>query len=254
MHTATIAGTSIVLLGSFNPDVFTVGWLLHHELIGEDSVDSSNPGINIPFEVARINLKDCWVVVEKNKLVISTTSSPYTFISDLAVNILILIGPSCVVEKIGFNYEEHYMFTPQEREDIGLALAPRAVWGDWGKALHNSDLSNPQNGLRTMTMKQSELYDRVDGSINVTVGVSERVTNGVGFKYNDHFDLFEDNDTESNLTQSSKGKRKPKKKGVELPEVNGYKDAIALINEKYLLSVENSKVIFSGVIGASLNV
>lgn len=254
MYTATIAGTSIVLLGSFNPDVFTVGWLLHHELIGQESVDSANPGLNIPFEVAKINLKDCWIVVEKNKLIISTTSSPYTFISDLAVNILILLKSSCVVDKIGFNYEEHYVFSPKEREDLGLALAPRAVWGDWGRSLHNSDLSNPLNGLRTVTMKQGDLNDRVDGSINVTVGVSERVDNAVGFKYNDHFDLFEDNGPESDPSYDVKQKNKTKKQNVELPEITGCEKAIALISDKYLLSVENSKIIFAGIIGASLNV
>lgn len=252
MHTATIAGTSIVLLGSFNPDVFTVGWLLHHELIGQESVDRANPGLNIPFEVARINLKDCWIVVEQNKLVISTTSSPYTFISDLALNILILLKSSCVVNKIGFNYEEHYIFSPREREDIGLALAPRAAWGDWGKALHNPDLSNPLNGLRTVTMKQSELSDRADGSINVTVGVSERVENGVEFKYNDHFNLFEDDESDSD--QDLKRKNKTKRKNIELPEITGCEKSIALISEVYLSSVENSKVIFAGIIGASLNV
>lgn len=252
MYSATIAGASIVLIGSFNPDVITAGWLLYHKIIDNESLDDSNPGANIPFELSRVNLKECNIFTEKNRIIISTTSAPYTFISDLTLNILNLLKNSCVVEKIGFNYQEHYSFDAKTREKLGIALAPRNCWGPWGEKLHNTDMSNPTSGLMSISMKQGNLSDRVEGSINVTVGISELIEAAVSFKVNDHFDLYKDDEDEVEKSVKKGGKALKDRKST--PKTDGVIKAVELIIARHLSSIDGSRKIIGGIIEGSLNV
>ena len=179
---------SIVLLGGFNPTIFTPAWFGWQELLPRDEVDKAELRI---AQNQITNFQADWLSLQvvPNQFSVSTTQSPFVRLQDMVVKIFREQLPHTPVQSMGINREVHFLVRSYgERDRIGRQLAPTDPWGQWGREL---DPDGRAGGLTSLTMTQVGLEDRPPGGqINVTVEPSKQVGDnerGVYVRVNDHY-------------------------------------------------------------------
>ena len=185
-----IAGVSVVLLGNFNPSIFTPTWFEWHELLPQKTVDVTNLGIVHP-QISNFNADWLDIQVVTERFQISTTQAPYVRLQDLAVRIFRELLPHTRLRAMGINREIHFSVrTFGERDRLGRLLAPTGPWGDWGKEL---EPDGSQGGMTSLTMRQMNPEGRPPGGeVNVTVELSTRISQdrpGVYVRVNDYYTI-----------------------------------------------------------------
>lgn len=183
-----IAGVSLVILGHFNPLIFTHSWFGWNELLSKEIVDNANVQIAHPqitkFSADWLNLQ-----VEPERFMIETTQAPYVRLQDLAVRIFRNHLPHTPLKALGINRNVHFCVKRfEDRDRLGRAIAPVEPWGEWGKKL---EPDGEHGGMTTLNMRQLNPEGRPPGGqINVTVEPSIRVGDGrlgVYVRINDHY-------------------------------------------------------------------
>ena len=179
---------SVVVIGHFNPAIFTPAWFALHELLPQRAATSAELNLAHPeitqFQSDWLNLQ-----VTRDRFVAQTTQAPYIRVSDLAVRVFKDHLSHTPLRAFGINREVHFcVLTAAERDRIGRALAPVEPWGTWGQQLGTS---GEQGGMTSLTMTQVAIEGRPAGDhINVAVEPSKRVGDGVVGVYvrvNDHY-------------------------------------------------------------------
>lgn len=185
-----IAGVSLVMLGHFNPAIFTPAWFGWNELLPEKTVKIAGAKIVHPqiaiFEADWLNLH-----VQPESFQINTTQPPYVRLRDLAVRIFRENLPHTPLSAMGINREVHFSVRSfDERDRLGRLLAPVEPWGDWGQKL---EPDGEHGGMTSLTMRQVNPDGRpLGGQINVTVEPSSRIGQGrlgVYVRVNDHYTI-----------------------------------------------------------------
>ena len=183
-----IADVSVVLLGNFNPAIFTPAWFGWQGLLTKGIADSAtlkgaHPRLTV-FEADWLRVR-----VEPERFIASTAQSPYVRLQDLVVRTFQEHLPHTPVRSMGINRNVHFSVSNMEMRDrLGRQLAPTEPWGDWGKKL---EPDGRHGGMQSLTMTQINPDDRPPGGqINVTIEpsrrISERVT-GIYVQVNDHY-------------------------------------------------------------------
>src|SRR2546430_12878563 len=187
--TAELEGLTIVLLGSFNPAIFQPIWLATQKLIPEAEAEKAEINV-ITSDVAVFSLGWAALSIEKEKFILECDQPPfYEAARDLTFGTFRVLRHT-PVKYLGINRRSHFKLEkPEMLLTLGHLLAPKAHW--------NPVLKNPL--LRSMRML-SERSDDQRGGINVTIEPSLRVSSGVFFQVNDHFE-FPDNEPVSAATQ-----------------------------------------------------
>ena len=185
-----IAGVAVVLLGNFNPAIFTPAWFGLHGLISERMVDTADTKIVHP-QISEFNVDWLQMQVVPERFLISTTQAPYVRVQDLAVRIFREHLPHTPLDTMGINREVHFLVESfDERDQLGRLLAPTDPWGEWGKKLEPDGF---HGGVTSITMRQVSPEGRPPGGqINVTVEPSNRIGQGrlgVYVKVNDHYTI-----------------------------------------------------------------
>ena len=185
-----IAVVAVVMLGNFNPPIFTPAWFGWHGLISERMVDTADTKIVHP-QILEFNVDWLNMQIVPERFQISTTQAPYVRVQDLAVRIFREHLPHTPLKAMGINREIHFSVrTFGERDRLGRSLAPVEPWGDWGKEL-GSDGSH--GGMTSITMSQVNPEGRPPGGqVNVTVEPSNRIGQGrlgVYVRVNDHYTI-----------------------------------------------------------------
>ena len=185
-----IAGTQIVLLGSFNPAIFTPAWFARHGILSETEADSAElqfvHNLSAVFQVEWFHLE-----VRPERFSIETTRAPYVRIRDLVIRVFGELLPHTPTTAIGINNSLHVKARSKaEWNRICATLAPPAAWGPWRDKL---DLDGESGGMMSLTMSQLSSRDRPEGSaVNITVEPSTRVGQGqlgVFVGINHHFSI-----------------------------------------------------------------
>ena len=185
-----IAEVSLVMLGHFNPAIFTPAWFGWNELLPEKTVKIADTKIVHPeiaiFEADWLNLH-----VQPESFRINTTQAPYVRLRDLAVRIFRENLPHIPLKAMGINREVHFSVRSfDERDRLGRLLAPVEPWGDWGQKL---EPDGEHGGMASLTMRQVNPEGRpLGGQINVTVEPSNRIGQGrlgVYVRVNDHYTI-----------------------------------------------------------------
>ena len=195
-----IACVSLVMLGHFNPLIFTHSWFGWNELLSKEIVDNANVQIAHP-QITKFNADWLNLRVEPERFIIDTTQAPYVRLQDLAVRIFRNHLPHTPLKTLGINKEVHFSVKRfEERDWLGRSLAPVSPWGDWGKKL---EPDGKHGGMTSLTMTQIDPEGRPQGGqINVTIEPSRRVGGGylgVYVRINDHFTI----EDEKNPTATS---------------------------------------------------
>ena len=192
-----ITSVSIVLLGGFNPTIFTPAWFGWQNLLPKEVVDEAELSI-AQNQITTFQAEWLALQVVPNRFTISTTQSPFVRLQDMAVKIFREQLPHTPVHSMGINREVHFLVgNYEERDLIGRQLAPIEPWGQWGQEL---DPDGRAGGMTSLTMTQIGLKNRPPGGqVNVTVEPSTRLEDaerGVYVRVNDHYTV-EDQEKET---------------------------------------------------------
>lgn len=188
-------GLTVVLVGNFNPAIFSPAWLEVSGLITEEDSVSAELKL-IHAQVCEFTVKNFNIFVDVDRFQISSTEEPFVSIADWVGVIFGKRLPHTPIVQAGINYSGHFaVASPEQRHALGRHLAPIEPWGEWGKELEGSKEIKP-GGLRSITMLQPQLPDRQKGHRQVQLEPSVRadIVNpevGVYMSVNDHYEIAE---------------------------------------------------------------
>ena len=188
-----ISATSIVLVGHFNPAIFTPAWFELHRLLPEGTAEIAS------LEVAHAQataFRAEWLHlnVMADRFSAETVQAPDVRVRDLVLRTFTEHLNHTPLSALGINRSVHYnVQSLQARDRIGRLLAPIAPWGPWAAEL---GLDGTHGGMTSLTMTQIDPDGRpAGGRINVKVEPSTRVgegRTGVYVNVNDHYQFDAD--------------------------------------------------------------
>ena len=183
-----IAEVSLVLLGSFNPVIFTPAWFGWHQLLPRRTLEVADTNIAHP-QITSFNADWLNIQVEPERIQMKTSQPPYIRVRDLAVRIFREHLHHTPLTTAGINRHVHFCVQDDKQRDrLGRLLAPVEPWGDWATKL---DLNGERGGMVSLTMRQVDPCNRpAGGQINVKVEPSNSVAIkhlGIYVGVNDHY-------------------------------------------------------------------
>ena len=188
-----ISGTSIVLVGSLNPAIFTPAWFELHGLLPPGTAEIATleiaHGQATAFKADWLHLN-----VVPDRFTVDTTQAPDVRIRDLVVRTFREHLNHTPLNALGINRNVHFnVKSLEDRDRIGQMLAPIEPWGEWAEEL---GLDGMKGGMTSLTMTQVDPEGRPKGGrINVKVEPSVRIgegRTGVYVNVNDHYPLATD--------------------------------------------------------------
>ncbi len=183
-----ISGVNIVLLGRFNPAIFSPAWFSMHDLLPKSVAENANLHV-AHNELTNFSTEWLDILVTLNSFSASTCIAPHVRVRDLTVRVFKEHLFHTPITAIGINRELHFDAGSQERRDrIGRILAPTEPWGHIAELLH---LNENQNGIVSLVIRQNNPIGRLlGGQINVKVEPSNRIgggKTGIFIQVNDHY-------------------------------------------------------------------
>lgn len=118
-------------------------------------------------------------------------------ICDLVARLFTDLLPHVPMHQMGINRSVHFNVGPEQRERIGLLLAPREPWGEWGKAV-SSGVGLKHGGLQSLTLVERNVSDRPAGWVQTKLEPSSRIgqgATGIYMEVNDHYELTDSSQT-----------------------------------------------------------
>lgn len=188
-----ISGTSIVLVGSFNPAIFTPAWFEMHRLLPEGTAEFAKLEVAhaqaTAFSAEWLNLN-----VMAERFSVETVQAPDVRVRDLVVRTFREHLNHTPLKALGINRSVHFnVKSLEDRDRIGRMLAPIEPWGKWAQEL---GLDGTHGGMTSLTMTQADPGGRPKGGrINVKIEPSTQIgegRTGVYVNVNDHYQFDAD--------------------------------------------------------------
>lgn len=181
-----LEGTSLVLIGSFNPRIFHPAWFAKNKLIADGSGASANVEI-VNNEICVFETDWFRLEVISDKLALSSQTAPAVgSLRDLLLGTLRILRHT-PVQRVGLNTHTHYRLQSERGwPEFGHKLAPKPV-------LWDPILKSP--GTLSLVI-QGERPDEYDGHIRVKVEPSSLVENGIFIETNDEFRMLSSDSAE----------------------------------------------------------
>lgn len=172
--------TSVVLLGHFNPSIFTPAWFAAFELLPWEQVNEEVLELEIIHpQIVQFGADWLALTVQEDRLQASTQDPAfYPLLRDLVLGTFQLLSHT-PIRGLGLNHTFHY-HTPVEDDwkAISNSVSPESRW----RALLNEP--------RTERLaKRGDRPDGREGHVNVRLEPSRRYPPGVFVQFNDHFVL-----------------------------------------------------------------
>ena len=126
-YTAEIFGSSIVLVGQFNPAIFTADWLERNSLIGSEDAEYARASTNVLVSHAVAVCETEWFALQvlENQFSLTSKGALSHAFRDLAEGIATLV-PHTPVTALGLNFMGHYkMSTEAGYHMVGDVLVPK---------------------------------------------------------------------------------------------------------------------------------
>jgi len=178
---AEIVATSIVLVGSFHPSLYTPAWFAHIGLIRDEEAKNANIEVILP-EVIAERIGSIKIQAQPERFIASTLSpKDFELLRDLVVGAFKTL-PHTPIRMLGINSDRHFAMSSEDAWNaLGDRLAPKEPWG---KIFQKSP------GMRSLTM-EGKREDQWIGFIRVKVEPSVRAKFGVYINVNDHYEIPE---------------------------------------------------------------
>lgn len=181
-----VAGVNIVVVGNFNPAIFTPAWFVLYDLLPEHAVDNAKLDVALP-QFAKFGFEWFDLNVTNNRFQVSTLQAPYIRIRDLVVRVFTEHLNHTPMTAFGINRDVHFRVKNRaERDRIGKMLAPVEPWGEWGESLN-------MDGMVSLKIRWSEKKESAGKNYtDITVEPSGRMGGGATGIYvglNDHYEF-----------------------------------------------------------------
>ena len=167
---------TIVVLGSFNPEIFHPEWFVRQGLIREKAASKVNV---VHPDVSSIEIDNMRFDVNRERFQAATSDAEcYEPLRDVVIGCfsILIHGP---VRAIGLNRAFHYKASSEDAwHNVGNKLAPKETW--------NKHLAKP--GMLSLTI-EGKRKDNGGGIVQVRVEPSGRTKPGIFITLNDHYGL-----------------------------------------------------------------
>ena len=178
---------SIVLIGDFNPLMFTPEWFLKNHVISPEDVEvardeSIKNSIIITAQLTFFKTSQLSFKVEMNRMEIVSENGASSSVMDFVTKMFESIG-GFVIKAYGFNYSAHYNVKDNATYQlIGDKLAPKCYW----KTLLKEEVSglDRKSGLTIIQMQKHKPDE--SGYYKVILQPSNFIKPGVFLSCNDH--------------------------------------------------------------------
>ena len=185
-----ISGVSVVLVGKFNPAIFTPAWFALHEIL--PSAVATNAKLQVAHEQMTAFSTD-WLQLQvlTNRFSVETLQAPYIRLRDIVARVFREYLNHTPLNALGINRNVHFQAPSlNARDHIGRTLAPVEPWGECGRNLR---LDGEHGGMTSLKMTQGAPENRPAGDvINITIEPSTKVGQGrlgVYVGVNDHYTI-----------------------------------------------------------------
>jgi hypothetical protein len=179
-RTPEIKRLDIVLLGDFNPKIFTPFWFASEGLLGQKEAESAVPEI-IHSDVSIFKLDWCRLQVDRQRFSIFTEQEAYFLkIYDLVGGAFKLLEHT-PVSAFGFNWAAHFKCESiEEYHSIGHYFVPQAPWQDVFK----------DSGMTRIEVSEKDRpEDTFEGLTSIRIQPSRVIFPGVFINQNDHYEV-----------------------------------------------------------------
>lgn len=181
--TPEISGSTIVLIGSFNPQIFHPEWFAHQDLLPEAEAASAEIKLIVPqvsqFETVRFIFQ----VTQERFSIMTKPSANDAPLSDLVMGTFSILEHT-PVKGMGLNFHKHFAMESEEQwHRFGDRVAPKEAWN---KVLPG------RPGLVSMTIQSR--FDSPEGAqFTIKAETSTQVTFGIYFDTNENYPAPKDN-------------------------------------------------------------
>lgn len=180
---------AVVLIGKFNPAIFSPAWLGKMGLVSDAALEAATVEIIHP-DIARFAVDDISYDVSSSRFQVQSESEPFVRTSDIAADIFGRLLPHTPLRQLGINLEAHFnTSSPDQRIHLGRALAPLEPWGSFGRRVQE-ETGERRGGMLSVIIQESMPKDRKVGHRQVRVEPSMKLNRhtGVALHINDHFE------------------------------------------------------------------
>ena len=149
-----ISGAAVVLLGHFNPSIFTPHWFGRYGVVSNREADAANIVFVLP-EMVSFKIGSMSISVDRNRFSIETFEAPWVSILDFVTKTFGEVLPHTPIDKLGINRQIEFNVHSEEiRNRMGRSLAPLGPWGEWGRMIGKSP-QQLRGGFANLVMQET---------------------------------------------------------------------------------------------------
>lgn len=187
-----LGGVSIVMIGHFNPSIFSPLWFQKLGLASENEAGKAEIAMIHP-EITMFKLGTKDIHIQLGQFMAQTSEAPWINLSDFVVRTFGEFLPHTPIKQVGINRSVHFSVGSENvRNQIGRLLAPTRPWGEWGTAIDQSS-ANLRGGVTNLTLMLPWIAGEFRGRYEATVQPSTIIAgnSGIFINVNHHCELVE---------------------------------------------------------------
>ncbi|WP_341918934.1 hypothetical protein [Hydrocarboniphaga effusa] len=188
-----ITSVSIVLLGQFNPAIFTPAWFSRYDILPATEADSAS-SVFVHSEVTQFSVERADVYVDMQKFMVSSKRAPWIQLHDVVLKTFGEYLVHTPIHQMGINKYVHFEAgSIAARDAVGEALAPQAPWASLDAVTNGMTTPGSKGLLSLRRLVAQGLPDRPRGNVNARVEPSAELKSGTGIfvEVNDHFEVVD---------------------------------------------------------------
>jgi len=170
----------VVFLGHFNPRIFTPAWFSAQDLIRATEAENAKIEL-IHSDVSIFNLPWLFVQTTRERFHVFTEQDAYfEHIHDIVLGTFERLEHT-PIHSLGFNWSSHFRCdSVKEWDSFGYYIVPQAPWA----GIFDS------SAMLAVEVTEKEIpADQMQGRMQIRVQPSKKITNGVVFNVNEHYQI-----------------------------------------------------------------
>ncbi|MDR7038451.1 hypothetical protein J2X36_003215 [Methylobacterium sp. BE186] len=184
-------GLSIILVGNFNPAIFSPQWFARCGIVSEAEAEAAELGVIHP-EIAAFIVGGKNIQIETTRFSVETTEAPWVSSCDLITRTFGDYLSYTPITRFGINRHVHFRVDSEEtRNKIGRRLAPITPWGEWGATIATLPKER-RGGCVDISMQEPWIDNEWRGHVQATIQPSAKLpgNTGIYMGVNDHHELI----------------------------------------------------------------
>jgi hypothetical protein len=182
-----------VLVGNFNPAIFSPSWFALNRLVSATDAETAE-AVVVHSQLCQFKMRELTFLCDKDRITVSCAAAARDLARDLLLSTFGSILVHTPLAALGLNREVHFdAHSFAVRDAVGNLLAPKEPWGDWANELRNtSPITGGGSGLTSLSMNCPRPPDEYPGYIQALVQPSYQTAlqqHGIYMNVNNHFDL-----------------------------------------------------------------